>query len=118
MGQHGIGGTKALKRRASCIVATPRTWGVAIDRDIGLLLEMHDWEEEVVVDPELLVDLIEGEGLLHRVEPPISDVLANKGRVLLLDQAIVIALIGAATREFSLTDSISPEPSTMVIEEG
>jgi hypothetical protein len=79
---------------------------------------MHDGQEEVVVDPDLVVELIGSQSLGDRIESLVSEVLADEGGVLLLDKAIVVLAPGVTAGEVNRGDLIVPESLGVMIEQG
>ena len=69
---------------------------VTIVPDDPLLGETHDGLEEVVVEPHLVIEAIESQGLVHSVEPPVAEVGSNESTVLLLDEPVVVFEVRAA----------------------
>ena len=90
-----------------------------------LLLEMHNGLKEVVVDPHLVVELTEGQGLGNRVESIIAQVGAYEGGVLLFDEAVIVSfgfaqdrfVIGSAAGEMDARHFLFPESLQVVVEE-
>ena len=80
--------------------------------DDDLLLQPHDGLEEVVEDPHLVIQGIEGQHLSDGVEALITQVSPHEGAVLLLDSRIVI-LVKGRLREMVTPCTTSPQKRSM-----
>jgi hypothetical protein len=78
---------------------------------------MHDRLKEVIVDPHLIIELIDSQHVGDGVEAFIAQISPDQGGVLLFDARIVILVVGAAAREGHALDALAPEAKHMMIEE-
>ena len=83
----------------------------------GLLGQAHDRLEEVVIEPHVVVQPIESLSLQHRVEALGAQVSPDQGGILLLDEAVVVLVVRAATRQLHLLDPFAPEADQVGVEE-
>lgn len=92
------GRQQALVGGLGRIPAAPDTRGVARRMEpigYGRLLDQAQHRlKQVVVDAHRDVEGVKGRDLFGRVEPLVADVLADERVVLLLDEAVVILLVG------------------------
>ena len=69
--------------------------GLTLSLDHVSVHQMHHGLEEVVVDPQVVIEPVGGQDVGNGVEAKIAEVVADKGTVLLLDVGVVVLLIGA-----------------------
>ena len=83
-----VGGEQTGERRLGVIpsAASP-------DPVMGLLDQMQDRLEQVVVDPHLIVERVERRTLLGGVEAGLAEVRPDQSIVLLFDEPVVVLLI-------------------------
>lgn len=87
------------------------------DHPIRLSLLRHEMQnglEEIVVEPQLLIEQIERVPLGYRVEPVIADIGPHERIVLLFDEAIIILLIWPRATEGQSRDFLAPEADEMI----
>jgi hypothetical protein len=94
---NGFGQTEAIKGCLWSVMSSPDGDTVIIVTDDLLLDEAHDGLEEVVVEPHLVIEAIESQGLLDSVEPPVAEVGTYESTVLLLNEAVVVLHVRAAS---------------------
>src|SRR3989304_5085412 len=119
--RYDAGGTQAVERGAGFVELPPDAGGGGGGggdggKD-GFLFETQDGLEEVVVEPHVVVKLVEQMGLPDGVQALIAEVGADQGAVLLLDEAVVVALEGSAARELNALVTVLPEAAQMIVEE-
>ena len=66
--------------------------GAVLVGEVGFVFEAHDRLEEVVVEPQLVVEAINGQGVGDGVEAFVAEEVAHEGIVLLLNEAIVVGV--------------------------
>jgi len=114
----GVGLAEAVERDAGVVIAPPGAGGVVLGGGKEYLVhQVHDGPEEVVVEPHLVVEVVEGEGLLDGVQPFMAQESADEGGVLLLDVGVVVFVEGAAAGEVDMRGLFFPEAQEMVVEE-
>ena len=80
------------------------------------LVQAHHGLEEVMVQPKLVIELVEQVGLGNRVETIVTSIGAHMGEVVFFDKAIVIFGIRASAAEFQGMGTFLPEPHQMIVE--
>src|SRR4030067_1250780 len=110
-------GAEAVEGSAGLVIAASDAPRFAIRWQDSLLLQTHDGLEEVVVEPQLVIQAIDGLLLSHRVEAIVTQVGPYQSRVLLFHEAVDVLLVGAATGEVNAPGWLLPETDEMVVEE-
>src|SRR3990172_678690 len=90
-------GTQAIERGLSLVIDP-----FGAQRIVGgdFLFQAHHRLEEVVVQPELVIELVEQIGLRHRIQALVTDVSPHQAEVVLFHKAVIVLLKGAAAGEF------------------
>ncbi len=92
-----FGGTEAPEEGAGLIEAALHVPGAVWVCGDFLLPQADHRLEQVVVDPHFVAELLEQQGLRHRVEALMAEESADLGKVLLFYEAIVILVKRTAT---------------------
>ena len=71
-------------------------------------LEAHDWLEEIVVEPELVIQLVEAERVGHGIQTGITYIGAYLAKVVFFHKAIVVFGIGTAAAEIEGRGPFAP----------
>ena len=89
-GQHTLGPAQAIERGGGIVIVADDAGRLPFLTDHLFLGEVHHRLEEIVVDPQLLIQGIERQGLGDRVKPFIAEKGAHQGGVFLLNARVII----------------------------
>ena len=93
---NGLSKTEAIKGCLCSVVSSSDGDAVMVVADDLLLDQAHDGLEEVVIEPHIVIEAIESQGLVHSVKPPVAKVGSNESTVLLLHEPVVVFEVRAA----------------------
>src|SRR4030042_2277750 len=116
----GVSLAQAVQGGAGSVEASSDAKRLAVERGRGsrcFLSEAHDRLEEVVVEPHLLIELVDGLGLFGSVKASRAQIGPDQGGVLLLHKAVVILVEGSAAGEGDVFDCLFPEADQVSVEE-
>ena len=112
-----MGRTQTVEGGLGRGVAAFDTGRLTLLLDDDFLRQAHHRLKEIVVDPHLVIQPVQSQGLGDSVETVVTHIGSYQGVVLLFDEAVVILVIRSAAGQRNALDLLLPEAQQVVIEE-
>ena len=117
LGRDDLSGTRPVKGRTCIIIAAFDGRPLTVLGDDDLFRDTHHGLEQVEIEPQLVVELVDGKRVGDRIQAVIAQIDTYWVAVALFDKGVVIAVIRSAAREMYPFHDLFPEVDQVMVKE-